>query len=110
MSDDPQLVVELHVPLTPTPGLGEDEYPFPWIDEIMDEVLALDEAGDAWMFDDGEEDKGEYVFFIAANTEDAGFAVAARLAAMPGLPTGIYATVSSSDVQEFGFGRRVDLG
>jgi hypothetical protein len=45
MSDDPQLVVELHVPLTPTPGLGEDEYQFPWIDQIMDEVLALDDAG-----------------------------------------------------------------
>jgi hypothetical protein len=104
-----QLVVELHVPLTPTSGLGEDEYPFPWIDEIMEEILALDEDGDAWMFDDGEEDKGEYVFFIAAKTEGAGLAVVARLATMPGLPTGAYAMVSSSDAAAFGLGRRVEL-
>ncbi len=35
-------IVEIHVPLTPTPGLGEDDYPYPWIDDIEDYLAQLD--------------------------------------------------------------------
>ncbi|MEU9448849.1 hypothetical protein [Streptomyces sp. NPDC048277] len=33
----PTLVVEIHVPLLPTPGLPEGSYPFPWIAFVSDD-------------------------------------------------------------------------
>lgn len=29
-------VVEIHIPLVATPGLADDDYPFPWIDDVHD--------------------------------------------------------------------------
>ncbi|WP_288872830.1 hypothetical protein [uncultured Microbacterium sp.] len=63
MSD---LVVEIHVPLTPAEGLAEGDYPFPWIETIEEGFLfQLEEgSGSGEVFDDGEELGDEYLFFV----------------------------------------------
>ena len=37
-----ELIVEIHVPLTPTPGLDKGEYQYPWIDDIEEHLAQLD--------------------------------------------------------------------
>jgi hypothetical protein len=105
-----ELVVEIHVPLTPDPSVAEGEYPFPWIDIVMDYLFALEDGDSgASMHDDGEEWNGEYVFFIDGTTEEKLLEVAADIAKIPGVPLGVYATVSDSEPEDFGLGRRIDL-
>ncbi|MGY5061138.1 hypothetical protein ACWDFR_45115 [Streptomyces sp. 900105755] len=61
----PTVVVEIHVPLLPTPGLPDGSYPFPWIEEVEDFLSVLEDQGDVEVFDEGEEDGDVYVFFVS---------------------------------------------
>lgn len=108
MSD---LVVEIHVPLTPVEGLAEGDYPFPWIETIEEGFLfQLEEgSGAGEVFDDGEELGDEYLFFVWNGPEDALIELARQVANLPGVPQGVYAVVTSSDAEEMGKGRRVEL-
>jgi hypothetical protein len=103
------IVVEIHVPLTPVIGLPEGEDPFPWIDDIMEFITDLDERGEVALFDDGGEFDEVYVFLINAASEDRLLAAAARIADLPGVPAGVFAMVTDDEAEEFGLGRRVEL-
>jgi hypothetical protein len=102
-------IVEIHVPLTPSPDVAPGEYPFPWIDDI-EETLEVG-AGDGRydVYDDGEELGDEYVFFITGEDEAVLLSVAAAVATLPGVPEGAFAVVTDEDQQDLGTGRRVDL-
>lgn len=109
MTSVPTMVVEIHVPLLPTPGLPDDSYPFPWIEEVEDFLSDLEDQGDVEVFDEGEEDGDVYVFFITGAGEGDLLAVASRVAALPCIPAGTVAVVSSDEAEEFGLGPRVVL-
>ncbi len=107
-----ELVVEIHVPLTLPKELEDGEYPFPWIDDVMEFLAELEDdprAGGAAMYDDGEEWEGDYVFFISGASEESLVAVARRIAQLPGVPTGTFAMVTDADAEEIGLGTRVEL-
>ena len=99
-------VVEIHVPLMPVPGLGEDDYAFPWIDDVEEFLAGLEEAEE---FDGGEEWGEFYVFFVAGAPEEVLLAVAAQVAGLPRVPAGAFAVISDDEPEEFGRGRRVSL-
>ncbi|GGL95358.1 hypothetical protein GCM10010129_44070 [Streptomyces fumigatiscleroticus] len=103
----PTMVVEIHVPLLPTPGLSNGTHPFPWIDEVEDFLSGLEDQGVSEVFDEGEEDGDAYVFFIAGASRHDLLAVASRVATLPGVPAGTTAFVSSDEAEELGAGRRV---
>lgn len=103
MSD---LLVEIHVPLTPS-DVQEGEYPFPWIDSVMEFLFTLD-GSKGEMFDDGEELGEEYLFFVSGAPEADLIALARAVAALPGVPSGVYATVTDTDA-DMGGGTRVEL-
>ncbi|WP_091561337.1 hypothetical protein [Micromonospora pattaloongensis] len=105
----PDTVVEIHVPLVATPGLTEDQYAFPWTEDVEDFLAGLDEQGDVQQYDDGEECGEAYVFFITGSREEALLAVATRVATLDGVPAGAFAVVTDDEAEEFGMGRRVDL-
>lgn len=105
----PKMVVEIHVPLVAAPGLVDDEYPFPWIDDVQDFLADLDEQGDVQEYDDGEEDGDVYIFFITGTSESALLGVAAEVAALDRVPAGAFAMVTDDEAEEFGMGRRVAL-
>lgn len=90
------MVVEIHVPLLPTPGLPNGSYPFPWIEEIEDFLSDLEDQGDVEVFDEGEEDEDVYVFFVTGAGEGDLLAVASRVATLPGVPAGAVAVVSNT--------------
>lgn len=102
-----ELVVEIHVPLTPTADAGDDDYPFPWIDYV-DEFLASLAGREGEQYDDGEEVGEEYVFFVSGAAELQLLALAQQVASLPGVPPGTYAVVTDTSglLSE---GRRVDL-
>ena len=85
----PTMVVEIHVPLLPTPNLPDGSYPFPWIDEVED--FLSEDQGDVEVFDEGEEDGDVYVFSIAGASQGDLLAVASRVATLPGVPAGTLA-------------------
>ena len=105
MPEDAELIVELHIPLTPTPGIGEDEYRFPWIHEVEDAIAELEDNDVLENHDDGEEWEGEYVFFLSGSSEDRLIAAAGRLANLDRVPAGAYAVVT----EEGAAGRRIEL-
>ena len=104
-----QPIVEIHVPLTPSPDLAPGEYPFPWIDDVEETLGVGEEDGRYEVYDDGEELGEEYVFFITGEDEADLLAVATDIANMPGLPDGAFAVVTDEDLQDLGEGRRVEL-
>ncbi len=104
-----ELVVEVHVPLVPQPGLSADEYQFPWIETVEEFLSGLEDAGRAELFDDGEEWGDEYLFFVWQAPEPELIALARRIADLPGVPEGVYAVVTDDDSEEMGAGRRVEL-
>ena len=106
MSD---LVVEVHVPLTPVEGLGEGEYPFPFLETIENFLFELDGSGRGEMWDDGEQLDDEYLFFVWQASEPELLALTRRIADLPGVPSGVYAVVTDSESTEMGAGRRVDI-
>ncbi|MFE2060797.1 hypothetical protein ACFXDH_00080 [Streptomyces sp. NPDC059467] len=103
------MVVEIHVPLLPASGLPDGSHPFPWIDDVEDFLLGLEERGDVEVFDEGEDDGDVYVFIVTGAGEEKLPAVASRVAMLPGVPTGAVAVVSDDEAEEFGLGRRVSL-
>ncbi|MCR3752162.1 hypothetical protein [Lentzea californiensis] len=103
------LVVEIHVPLLPTPDLPDGADPFPWIEEVEDFLFDLEDQGDVEVFDEAEQDGDVYVFFLTGAGEGNLLAVASRVATLPGVPAGTVAVVSNDDAEEFGLGRRVAL-
>ncbi len=105
----PTMVVEIHVPLLPTPNPPEGAYPFPWIEEIEHLLADLEGQGDVEVFEDGEEHEDAYVFFVAGAGEEEMLAVASRVATLSGVPAGTFAGVSDDEAEEFGLGRHVAL-
>ncbi|MFF9364458.1 hypothetical protein [Streptomyces griseoluteus] len=103
------MVVEIHVPLLPTPDLPDGAYPFPWIDEVEDFLSDLEDQGGVEIFDEGEEDGDVYVFFITGASQGDLLTVASRVATLPGVPAGTIAFVSTDEAEEFGLGPRVEL-
>ena len=101
------LLVEIHVPLTPN-DVPEGEYPFPWIDSVMEFLFQLD-GSKGEMYDDGEELGDEYLFFVHRAPEADLIELAREVAALPGMPEGIYATVTDTEA-DMGGGVRVELG
>ncbi|MFD7999589.1 hypothetical protein [Streptomyces mirabilis] len=105
----PTMVVEIHVPLLPTPHLPQGAHPFPWIEEIEDFLADLEDQGDVEVFDDGEEHRDAYAFFVTGSGAEHLLAVASRVATLPGVPAGTFAVVSDDEAGEFGRGRHVTL-
>lgn len=105
----PTMVVEIHVPLLPTPDLPDGSYPFPWIEEVEDFLSDLEDQGDVEVFDEGEENGDVYVFFITGASQGDLLVVASRVATLPGVAAGTIAVVSTNEAEEFGLGRRVAL-
>jgi hypothetical protein len=101
-----ETVVEIHVPLREAAGTSEGCDPFPWIDQV-EYFLAEQEAAE--VYDDGEEYGETYVFFVTGATEEDLLAVASRVADLAGLPSGVFAMVTSDEAEEIGLGRRVEL-
>lgn len=97
--------VEIHVPLAPS---GEDG-PHRWIDDIEDFLYGLDEQGVIEVFDDGEQWGSVYIFFIAGASETRMLDVAARVAALDGVPAGVSAWITDEKAADFGMGRRVEV-
>jgi hypothetical protein len=102
------LIVEIHIPLTPASDLREGDYPFPWIEDVEEFLSSLD-GSDGEEYDSGEELGDEYLFFLSGAPEQQLVAVARRVAALPRVPAGVYATVNDSE-GDMGEGRRVRLG
>jgi hypothetical protein len=100
------LLVEIHVPLTPS-EVPDGEYRFPWIDSVMEYLFALD-GSEGEMYDDGEELGDEYLFFVHGAAEADLISLAQRVANLPGVPSGAYATVTDTDA-DMGGGVRVEL-
>ncbi len=109
MSDSSQLVIEVHVPLLPSPDLDPEDYQFPWIEEVDDFIAEGEHEGTVEMFDDGEENDGWYIFFLTGGSEDDLLIFATAIAALPGVPAGTFAMVTDSDADDFGLGRKVEL-
>ena len=103
------VVVEIHVPLAPAADVADGEYGYPWIDDVEERLAALEESGEAEVFDDGEEDGDEYVFFVTGASEEQLLKAASVIASSEGVPGGMYAVVTSDGAEEFGTGKRVPL-
>ncbi|GIF74658.1 hypothetical protein [Asanoa siamensis] len=98
------IVVEIHVPMLPAPGVSERDYPYPWINDIEDFLAEEDHE-----YDDGEQVGDVYVFFATGGTEEVLLEVAARAVALPRVPRGAFAVISHDEAPELGVGRRVNL-
>jgi len=101
------LVVEIHVPLTPTQGRAPSDYAFPWIDDIEAYLADLD-SSQGEEYDDGEELGDEYLFFLVGAPEADLLQVARQVSQLDGVPKGVYAVVNDSE-GAMGQGRRVEL-
>ncbi len=102
-------IVEIHVPLTATPGMPAGAYQYPWIDDVEEALAEGDGDGRYEVHDDGEELGEEYLFFITGDREADLVAVATEIANLPGVPAGTYAVVADDAQAEMGVGRRVEL-
>jgi hypothetical protein len=102
MASVPATVLEIHVPLLPTPGLPEGSYPFPWIEEVGDLLSDLEDQRDPEVLDEGEEDRDVYVFFITGAGEEHLLAAASRVATLPGISPGTVTIVSRDEAEVFG--------
>ena len=90
--------IDLHVPLTPTPGLTEDEYRFPWIHELEDAISTL-EADSVLELDDADEQGDDNVFTLTGAGEERLLAAAGKLANLDGVPAGAFAVVDDRRVE-----------
>lgn len=106
---DATLVVEIHVPLTPDHNAPEGENPFPWIDDVSTLVSEIEEAGDAFIVEEGDEFDGAYVIVITGADESTLLTIANRVANLPGVPTGVFAMITDDEADELGQGRREDI-
>ncbi|MEU6064692.1 MULTISPECIES: hypothetical protein [Streptomyces] len=46
----PTVMVEIHVPLSPTPNLPDGAYPYPWIQAVEDFLADLEDQGEVEVF------------------------------------------------------------
>jgi nitrate reductase NapAB chaperone NapD len=106
---DATLVVEIHVPLTPDHNAPEGENPFPWIDDVSELVAEIEESGEVFVVDEGDEFDGSYVVVVTGGEEAALLTIANRVANLPGVPTGVFAMVTTDEADELGQGRREDI-
>ncbi|WP_199714781.1 hypothetical protein [Micromonospora radicis] len=97
-------VVEIHVPLVPTPGLDSGADAFPWIDQVEDFLVDLEDEGAAEVHDDGEELGDVYVFYIGGETEASLLTATSRVATLDDVPNGVFAITGD------GTERRIDQG
>jgi hypothetical protein len=106
----PRLVVEIHFPLIPAPGLSQDQYQFPWIMEIEDRVAALELETDGAEMYDVSEGLGldEYLYFLTGPDRAAVLSAAKKIATGPGAPSGAFVVVNDSD-GDMGEGQRLAL-
>ncbi|MEU6076288.1 hypothetical protein [Micromonospora sp. NPDC047074] len=104
-----EALVEIHVPLLAAGGLSDDDYQFPWIEDIEDFLVDLEERGEVEVYDDGEEWEGVYIFFISGADVAALLAVASRVGKLQRVPRGAFAVVTDVDADGYGQGRRVAL-
>ncbi|WP_033343999.1 hypothetical protein [Catenuloplanes japonicus] len=95
--------VEIHVPLAPG-----DRSPA-WVERVEDFLYELDEEGVIEVFDDAEPWNDVCIFFIAGAREPRLIEVASRVAALDGVPSGVFARVTDDKAADFGMGRRVEL-
>ncbi|WP_411078869.1 hypothetical protein [Streptomyces sp. cmx-18-6] len=115
----PAVIVEIHVPLLPTPDLPDGAYAFPWIGDVEDFLADLEDEGVVEVHDEGEEHGDAYVFLLTLAGDGDGtgvgagveelLAAASRVAAREGVPAGAFAVVSDDGAEEFGLGRRIAL-
>ena len=89
--------------------MAQGEYEYPYLETIENFLFELDGKGRGEMYDDGEDYEGEYLFFVANASEDALLNLAREIRQLPGVPSETYAVVSTTDAEEWGVGRRVDL-
>jgi len=108
MDENDELVVEIHIPLV-APAVEVDDVLHPWIDEVLDYLDDVESRGEAVIIDEGEEFEGAYVFSVADAPERALLKIAGRIAELPGIPTGVFAVVTTEHAEELGRGRRLDL-
>lgn len=102
------LIVEIHIPLTPAPGSRAGDNRFGWIDDVEEFLASLDgTSGEE--YDSGEELGDEYLFFVSGAEESQLITLARQVANLPAVPPGVYVTVNDSD-GDMGEGRRVPLG
>jgi len=106
---DATLVVEIHVPLTPDRNATEGENPFPWIDDVSELVAQIEESGDAFVVEEGDEFDGSYVIVLTGAEESQLLGLANRVASLPGIPTGVFAMVTDDEAEELGQGTRIDV-
>ena len=106
---DATLVVEIHIPLTPDRNVTEGENPFPWIDDVSELVAEIEETGDAFVVEEGDEFEGAYVIVVTGADEAALLNIANRVGNLPGVPTGVFAMVTDDEAEELGQGRREDI-
>jgi len=97
MPDD-DATIDLHVPLTPTPGLTEDEYRFPWIHELEDAISTLEDDS-VLELDDADEQGDDYVFTLTGASEERLLSAAGKLANLDGVPAGAFAMVDDRRVE-----------
>ena len=102
------LLVEVHIPLTPTPDLDPEDQ-FDWIDTVLDFLEELEDSGEVALYDDGESLDGIYVFSIHNATQAELLAIARRVADLPGVPTGVFAVVTDIEAENYGEGERFDI-
>jgi len=109
LDDEVSLIVEVHVPLAPERHAIEDDDVFPWIDEVIEFVLHLEDEGSLEMWDDGEEWEAHFVFTLGDAPQADLLAAARSIAALAGVPSGVFAIVSDSGAEQYGVGLRVDI-
>ncbi|WP_423919644.1 hypothetical protein ACPEEZ_12705 [Frigoribacterium sp. 2-23] len=85
--DEPVLVVEVHLPIDADGGSADS------IDRIEE---FLSRHADQW-FDDGEEVGDDFVWPLSNGSRAELLELAADIAALPGLPDGLFAVVTDSD-------------
>ena len=105
----PTLVVEVHVPLTPDRTVGEGENPFPWIEDLQEFTEGIEESGEAFVVEEGDEFDGSYVIVLTGAEEPQLLGLANRVASLPGIPTGVFAMLTDDEAEELGQGTRVDI-
>ena len=105
----PTLVVEIHVPLTPDANATEGDVRFPWIETREEFTEQLEEEGEIFVVEQGDEYEGSYVIVITGGEEQTLLGVANRLASLPGIPTGVVAVLTDDEADELGQGQQVEI-
>jgi hypothetical protein len=102
-------ILEIHIPLVPTPGLPEDEYQFPWIFVVEDFLVEHEVPGQVEVYDDKESlSDDDYIFFLTGTDEEELIAAASRVLSLDEVPDGVFALMTD-DEAETGTGRPVEL-